>query len=59
MTIIHFKIPICHKEKNKDDNIHRSSVKNSLKSLKIQNPQPIPIRHTRNGFLIKFFVAKP
>ena len=28
---------------NKDDNIHRSSArKNSLKSLKIQNPPPIP-----------------
>ena len=27
---------------NKGDNIHRSSAKNTLESLKIQNPIPIP-----------------
>ncbi len=41
---------------NKDDNIHRSSAKNALKSLKSKLP-PIPSiftpRTIRNGFLIK------
>ncbi len=47
---------------NKDDNIHKSSAKNSLKSLESQNLLTIPAippLTIRNGFLIKFYKANP
>ena len=49
---------INNEKGNKDDNIHRISAKNSLKSFKNQNPPPISAFFThatiRYGFLTKF-----